>query len=394
MEAVLHLIPAGDTILGCRTSDEALHHKFIPNSKCVSKTPEWNVTYEINNLGLRDDKLEPEKADTYRILVLGDSFVEGYGVESKDRFTDLLEKKLNDTYPFNIEVINAGVSSYSPVLELEFLKMNFEKVNPDLILVALDLTDFKDEIGYYNFLNEKSSGNFTKESKVERVEDNKNLDNKSTGEYVKAVGLINTKQEDIQKYKAQSRWQINESISPTMRIKMLFRKSKLYVLITNEIKHLMNKPYLSYGSPPLIEGDVETDLFAVVRENIDPTVYGSLWILPKKSFSDIALFAREKGSSVAFFTYPHGMQVDGKQWSRGRLTRGFRRGFVYSSRSLDDFVLFGRELDVPSVSLLSDFVKNKGEVMYLKYDGHFNKLGHMVAAEGLFNFLVSSNLIN
>lgn len=383
IEIFLHSLSNGADALVCRTSDIDLHHKFIPNSKCVSKTSEWEVTYEINHLGLRDEELEPEKGSTFRILVLGDSFVEGYGVKSENRFTELLEKKLNDIYPFDINVINAGVSSYSPVLELEFLKRNFVQIKPDLVLVALDLTDFKDEIGYYNFLNETFLAH---EPKNETL--------KIAKEYENAVGTINLKQQDIQKFKDETGWQKNEKIALGTRIKMFLRKSQLYVLITNEIKNLMNKPYLVYGSPPIIEGDIETDLFAVARENIDTTVYDSLWILPKKSLSDLSSFASANGSKVAFFTYPHGMQVDGKQWPAGRLTRGFKRGITYSPRALDDLVNFGNNIGVPSFNLLTDFYANRDKKLYFDKDGHFNDLGHRVAAKSLLNSLVSSNLIN
>lgn len=52
----------------------------------------FDVAYTFNDMGARDRTRE--KQASQRWVVLGDSFIEGYGLEEPDRFTSILEKKL------------------------------------------------------------------------------------------------------------------------------------------------------------------------------------------------------------------------------------------------------------------------------------------------------------
>jgi hypothetical protein len=65
-----------------------------------------------------------------RILVLGDSFVWGFDVEQRERFTELVQHGLPDW-----ELINAGVSGYGTDQEYLLLQQLFPKYQPDLVLV-------------------------------------------------------------------------------------------------------------------------------------------------------------------------------------------------------------------------------------------------------------------
>src|SRR2546423_2523850 len=68
------------------------HHRFIPNSSGYHKASEFNVQYNINSVGLREHELAKRKAQgTKRLLLLGDSFTEGNGVEAKDAFPAQLQ---------------------------------------------------------------------------------------------------------------------------------------------------------------------------------------------------------------------------------------------------------------------------------------------------------------
>lgn len=50
--------------------------------------PWGGIPYKTNSMGFRDDEY-----NTNGILVVGNSFVEGFGVKKEERFTELLEKK-------------------------------------------------------------------------------------------------------------------------------------------------------------------------------------------------------------------------------------------------------------------------------------------------------------
>ena len=123
--------------------DSVVHHKFIPLAKSRFKTSSFNTHYEINSLGLRDKEYPLKKpAGTTRVLMLGDSFTEGIGVEANETFSKVLEGLLNgEGRTEKYEVINAGVGSYSPLPEYLYLKSAGLKLEPDVVVLNLDLSD-------------------------------------------------------------------------------------------------------------------------------------------------------------------------------------------------------------------------------------------------------------
>lgn len=135
--------------LDCLKTDELLNHVHVPNKTCPFITSEWNVVYRINSFGFRDKERSLEKpADTFRILMLGDSFTEGWGVSQDKTFSALLEAKLNNLSAKHFEVINMGVASYSPLLEYLQIKNIGLKFNPDMVILNFDDTDFADDTAY------------------------------------------------------------------------------------------------------------------------------------------------------------------------------------------------------------------------------------------------------
>lgn len=62
------------------------------------------VKYNSNEFGMRDKERLKDVPDRHRLVVLGDSFVEGFGVEEAVRLTDVAE---NNT---GVEVLNFGIS--------------------------------------------------------------------------------------------------------------------------------------------------------------------------------------------------------------------------------------------------------------------------------------------
>lgn len=96
---------------------------------------------KINSRGLRDAEHDLRKSSgVFRILVLGDSVVFGWGVPADARFTDLLERKLNAASAAGVssrrfEVINTGVGSYGAHQELVYFRKEGVRYEPDLVLL-------------------------------------------------------------------------------------------------------------------------------------------------------------------------------------------------------------------------------------------------------------------
>lgn len=76
---------------------------------------EYNIEMKYNNQGFREREFRKEIDVHRRILMLGDSFLEGQGVNVENRFSDLLQKDLNRFDSKKYEVINAGQIATNPI---------------------------------------------------------------------------------------------------------------------------------------------------------------------------------------------------------------------------------------------------------------------------------------
>ena len=119
--------------------DSRLGWAHEPGQEGIFETPQFRTHVRINDKGLRDRPHSYERQnDTERILVLGDSFAWGYGVEESERFSQLLEKSMD------VEVINAGVSGYSTDQELLWHKNEGIKYETDLVILVVTGNDVGD----------------------------------------------------------------------------------------------------------------------------------------------------------------------------------------------------------------------------------------------------------
>ena len=116
--------------------DPLLGWRKIPNFRGTHVQDEYTIVERFNSKGLRGPEYPYKKpAGEYRILVLGDSFAEGYTVEFDDLCSELLKKKLNAELKKRVQVINAGTGGYSTDQELLFFRTEGVKYEPDLVIV-------------------------------------------------------------------------------------------------------------------------------------------------------------------------------------------------------------------------------------------------------------------
>ena len=115
-----------------------------PYSSYTHKKSCFNVTYVANSYGARDVERE-YFSDQERVVVLGDSFVEGYGVDSGDRITNLLEK---DT---GIPHLNFGTSGgFGTTAEMLLYQTLASRFSHNSVMIGmLPNNDFlDDDIGF------------------------------------------------------------------------------------------------------------------------------------------------------------------------------------------------------------------------------------------------------
>ena len=122
-----------------------------PNMEFIYFREEFSQDIKLNSKGLRDYEYGYEKNDSaYRIIMVGDSFVEGFEVELDKTFSKLLENKLKQDGDY--EVINFGHGGFGLIPQAVLIEEEVINYNPDLIIlnyyIGNDLT--KIDFGTYN----------------------------------------------------------------------------------------------------------------------------------------------------------------------------------------------------------------------------------------------------
>lgn len=327
---------------GCKQGDPLYDHSYIPNCVSTFKTGEWDTAVRINSQGLRDDEILPKQQDELRILMLGDSFTWGYGVEQEETFSELLEEKTNTN------VINAGATSYSPILEYLFLKNKGLSYQPEVVILNLDLSDLQDD--------------YIREQKAQYD---------ANGELI----AVYNPDKDGFIYNLRKRIQITNLING------------IFVGID---KALPPPTEINY---PFIH-DVAYDRYGITRDEPlnDEQEH---WQRTFSYINKIKALCDEHNITFVLSIYPYGHQISTEEWEVGRHNSGLLNGQVYSDRAEKIIRQYAEENDIHFISMFAGFREAEAErtPLYFTYDGHFNQEGHQVAAEILQAELVRQGII-
>lgn len=118
--------------------DATLGWAHTPGQSGRFRHPDFDVDVRINAAGLRDDDYPLARTSRHRMLVLGDSFAWGFGVELDERFSEIIERNNPDW-----EVINAAVSGYGTDQELLYLREKGLAYRPDVVLLVFHENDLE-----------------------------------------------------------------------------------------------------------------------------------------------------------------------------------------------------------------------------------------------------------
>jgi hypothetical protein len=98
-----------------------------------------NFDYHINSWGARDIERTKQATDTDRVLVLGDSFMEGYGMAEKDRVSSRLEQGTNRQF------LNFACTDFGTTQEyLLYQHLGLQFVHSTLLIGIFPFNDFED----------------------------------------------------------------------------------------------------------------------------------------------------------------------------------------------------------------------------------------------------------
>ncbi|MGL1889149.1 MAG: hypothetical protein OCD76_21730 [Reichenbachiella sp.] len=124
-------------VTDCGTYDSGLFYTLAPGD-CTFDNREFQTDIKANSQGIRDDE---QSLNSPEIVVIGDSFSMGWGVQSDNMYPNIIEEKISK------KVLNASISSYGTAREmilLERLKVN----NPKYLIIQYHQTDYSENLEY------------------------------------------------------------------------------------------------------------------------------------------------------------------------------------------------------------------------------------------------------
>jgi lysophospholipase L1-like esterase len=117
--------------------DPLIGHRHGGNRKAVL----MGVMVETNSHGLRDREFAFDKpAGMLRIVMLGDSFTEGWGAAEQDTFSKRIERRYA-AQGDKVEVINTGVGNWNSIQEVEFFLTDAYRYHPDIEVLNFAFND-------------------------------------------------------------------------------------------------------------------------------------------------------------------------------------------------------------------------------------------------------------
>ena len=125
-----------------------VHHTLKPAHAFAAKNPDTGqrIRIAINSLGTRGaEPAIPRPSGLLRLVCLGDDATFAPAIAENETFTARLEAELGALAPAGVEVLNAGVPDYCPLLSYLQYRHQLMPLEPDLIVFTFDMSDVSDD---------------------------------------------------------------------------------------------------------------------------------------------------------------------------------------------------------------------------------------------------------
>lgn len=368
---LLDFLLARTVPINCQVStpNEVLHHVLIPLSHCRSTTKEFKVDYSINDLGLRNERLDVAKPEnTKRFLFVGDSFTYGTGVNLSDSFPKQFENVINSEKKDKIvQVINAGVPGYGLILEDLYLRFKGINLKPDVVVVNLSMTDFFDERRYLKIANKDESGMV-----------------------IAVPGYASTPYfpPAIHKFLKNNSFLYNVFLKKQEDLWKL--KGKFLALASRQ-----KQPDYSNSEPSVTVGDLDNDTFAITRQ-VDDESFVQLFGPVASRIKEMKSYMDLNNIKMVLVIIPNGHQIDKNQWTLGRKPMKLEDD-IYPTKIFEEIIKLSDDNKIPVINVVDDLKEynssNPKDKLFFDYDGHLTPTGNKVIAKKLLKEF-TENLLN
>lgn len=338
--------------------DEQVGAIHIPGKKGHNVFQGRQIPIEINSYGYRDEEWSrPKPPGVSRIGVLGDSFIEGFQVQSHELLTSVLEQLLNVQCQGSpiIEVLNFGNSGFGTAEEYETFRHRAIPLDPDYVLLFFypsnDLFDNSSELG------------------------------------VEAAGLYYFLDDDGNLQRSRF-----ELVDPPYK-KWLRKHSRAYLFVRDRIKRVealrraLIKARLVRGGAPT-EGRtgeaVEILQNSQYLQDLPPEIERA-WDVTEALLAELQHEVEMAGAWFGVIVIPNRQEVV----NEGPPEDGRTESGINYRQSLDKISQITDRLEIPLLHLVDPTTESGlrlDEIYYLD-DGHWTPSGHRIAAEATAEWL-------
>lgn len=328
---------------------DCYNHSGLPNSTYIYPTPGGGrLVFRYDEFGLPNSVRIPipKPADTYRVGIVGDSFVIELAsmADEPSSLRNMMAKWRDKIGARRIEVVYCGQSSYSPLLHIARFKHQINSLGLDAIIYMPDLTDVYDDWVRY-----RSLAVYDRRGKLVRVSQASDL--AATWEWAR-------------------RWRYDRV--PSFLYRLLVKAANR---IATRIAHSANKDLDLLGHAREPESKLSERSKQMVAFSVG-------------NIREYFVLLRGAGVHVAVAAYPHLWQLSpSTQPGDGGVPpgQGMNRVYEFGIHQLC------KEMGVPFESFHAGFddLVRHGRKLYYDGDMHFNREGYHLLDQYLWNWILN-----
>jgi lysophospholipase L1-like esterase len=379
-----------------------------PNEERRIEHAEFSVDVRLNALGFRERRLpSPKPPGVLRVVALGDSFTEGYGVEENEAWPRRLEAALDARDGGRHEVVNLGVPGTNPRDYVSHLQDPGLAYEPDMVIVTVMANDVQDRWVQREFGVQFASGVLADARRGV-------LDPSPAWTriphavfpalypfvwnrlHVLRAGSWRAQAEGLRPDAAAAAAPspargTAEAVLLALADRYGRREAVADAVATMPASQLNTLRPVLEGTVAL-DADAATEPYLRVMALVQPRLFADAALLPrqydaawedvKRDLGRIVTLARGAGARPVLVFAPAAQQVTAA--ARPYLES---LGFASDDRALTDTTFvdrlraFARSEDVPFVNLLPVLRARRDDGLYFPKDGHWNSAGHEVVAD-------------
>ncbi len=343
-------------------SFHAKNNEFISQNR---ESKEFRAQQKTNQLGfIGEDIALKKKRDVFRIVIMGDSFTEALQVDYQKNFSMLLESQLNQlaSHGKKYEVINAGMSRFSPITHYVLYKHRIAPLDADLIMVQL-------------FANDIFEDNYVREMSI--IADD-GLPIKIQPYFMKEYEQ-RSGPSDARHFVRGWRQKFNSSL---MELSRFYE----YMSVVSTKRNKKSKINLRMKNKP--EFNSVYQFFPLQKHNPlneNPEYLKKAWAQSFFYMSSLIETVHQANIPIIYFYIPMEGQLDLESY--GDNSYQYYSGKRASLAINEKLAQFFRKEDVPFWDMLETLQQNSSQKLYFSIDGHLTTQGHNVLADGLLGYL-------